>query len=297
MELATRASPDLQETQFTPYVTRYDASGHPILNHHALDMLQQFFLTNTLLQAQVDNFRHSLYSNMFEVILFYHKKSTHTLSKEDTILGHISTTLLGMCLNDRIDYNDYLDEIINPSHLNENENENEPSSLIKDENKPIPFEKVEIDESRIPQAVKRMNQLMQDVIATNPISHPIIALQGCLQVASGNMEGEGMETGNTCKGASLLCKNLLERLPASDRFASARRELNAVSELLEKEEVEKRVGEVIEGIYRAVLYITKETRSKELENVSYVMSAEEPFEMLMKKLLQYKPVKLNTPSM
>lgn len=293
MELATRTSPDIQDTQFTPFVARYDKSGHPVINHQALVTLQQFFLTNVLLQTTSKRFVNALFSNMFENYTFYRRKSTHTLSEEDMMFGRISSYMLGIMMNDMVDNQDswhfLWDE---PS----DESNPEVTSFIDDQKRTTFVRDLPIDESAIPKSLKVMRALMKEKLALLPQSHPLIYIEGGIKSRAFNENPASMSREQLDKqeieSAVEFCSKLLARLPTNGRFDAVRRELETTLSLAKNTDSPV-IGKVVEGVYKALLYLLKETRRKELDNMSFVLSAEEPFEMLMKHLLERMPCKMD----
>ena len=99
MELSSRVSPDLLDNQFTPYVSRYDSTGHAVLDTRAVTTLQQFFMNDALIQALPDKYFHALYSNFLELFVFEHKeKPTTEVAPEEEKLGLLAVYLLGIPL-------------------------------------------------------------------------------------------------------------------------------------------------------------------------------------------------------
>ena len=142
-----------------------------------------------------------------------------------------------------------------------------------------------------------MRSLMKEKEGALPQIHPLICIEGVIKAKAleeKDCTGMNQDQINKMQIETVVkfSTKLLARLPANSRFDAVRHELNTLLSFVDTS-ASSSVGEVMERLYKAMLYLVKETRGKELENMSFVLSAEEPFEMLMKHLLEHMPLKMD----
>ena len=325
MELSSRVSPDLLDNQFTPYVSRYDTTGHAVLDIHAITTLQQYFMSDVLIQCLQDKYFHALYSNFVEFFLFHSadKQASTSLSPDEEALGTLVVYLLGLPLNIETDLDG--DEFYILWGIQETKQEPMEEESAKEEFPTPPIEleavmeeessnstvsspteaqyevseavvqneEIHVDESKVPSGLVAARKLATSRKGLSILTHGLIHLVMQLLNAP---PIPGKESFSPLRsGLHQIVSRMLSLISTASKYDSIRASLEKLrlqeNELDVNAEEKELISLVIE-LYHICLRILRLVRDEERKIKCPVFNVEEPFEMLMKRLLQCMPMKL-----